>query len=104
MAPCPVKISKNVLRDLAACTERPPAFATERGELFIGKGIPAACIRLKMTFAEFVEYLGQVPEAERPDLLSIIPVEGQAFDLVVIGSVEIDGKFTRVNGRQVSLL
>jgi hypothetical protein len=104
MATHSVKIAKNLLKELAVCTRNPAALETERGELFIGNGIPASCIRLKTTLKQYLEYLRQLPATERPDLVSVVPVEGQPYDLVVIGNLEMHEKATYFNGREVALL
>lgn len=100
-----IKIARNVLAELAEIVrEGPPVIATDVGELFLAKNLRIGAIRLKISIVDYFNYLAHLPEAERPDVSKVVPIEGCRFQVVINGVVTMKVGTIAINGRAATIL
>ncbi len=95
-------ISNNVKEDLKKALEREPDLITSRGALFISKNVPAACISLGIPRKEYLRFVLDLPGFKHA--YKVIPVDGEPFDIVVLGTVEVDGPAITIDGKAAQIL
>lgn len=97
-----ITISKSVLQELKNSLRKEPDLTTSRGSLFISKSVPAACISLRVSREEYLRFVMDLPGFKQT--FKVIPVDGQPFDIVILGSVVVDGTSITIDGKFANIL
>lgn len=98
-----VKVAQNIIDELTHVVATGTAILkTERGSLFTSVDVPAACIRLNTPIEEHLAFLSTLPT--NGATYKIIPMNGEAFDIAIIGRVELKDGATLVDGAEMVLL
>ena len=97
-----LQVSENVLKELDALVNGAPDFKGPRGSLFISKSVPAACIKLSVPKDEFLQSVMALPRFSQTH--SVVPAEGHAFDIAVIGEVALRDGVLTINGEDANIL
>lgn len=100
------RISQSILAELrVAATLANPALSTARGDLFIASESGMGAIRLKVSLADYLQFIHQLDASIRPGALWIAPQKNeQWFQVAVLVPLGIANGQVVANGRSVTLL
>ena len=100
-----VRIARNVLAEMAHfVAEATPAQSTANGDLFLPDKLPFAAVRLKISAADYLNYLAALPVGTRPDISKIVLVDDLPFHFVIKGVVRVDDDGTSIDRRPATIL
>ncbi len=97
-----MSISRTVMEELRTSLAREPDLKTPRGSLFISRNVPASCISLSVPRNEYLQFVMDLPGFKHA--YKVIPVDGEPFDIVVLGTVAVESATITIDGKVAPIL